>query len=377
MKKTYQPKYPLNYCVRGINSFVKIAYDLDDELINFLKDISPYKICVITDTNVANLYENALRNALSTLNIDQFWYRILPGEQYKTLVTVHKILEEIWPYMTRDSLIIAFGGGVVGNIAGTVASLIFRNCPFIHIPTTFMAQADSAIGIKQAVNGTYAKNAYGAYHTPLAVFNYIKFLETLPNEQFRNGLAESIKVAVARSPNFGLKLKNLLLKFPNFASKDIYYILEETIYPKLAGLTADPYEKNSLLFLEIGHTIGHAIEKASQFNIHHGAAIAIGMLIEAKIGIQLGITNKDVYRHLTELIGTLSFPNKISANVSIDDILHYTQCDNRRISSGPVYVLPIEMGKTHTLSGIDVNLIRDTLNEFKIDNSIALISQVS
>ncbi len=365
MKKKYQPKYPLHYSVHGINSFVKIAYDLDDELIKFLKDISPYKICIITDTTVANLYENRLKNALSTLNIDQFWYRTMPGEQYKTLATVHKILDEIWPYMTRDSLIIAFGGGVVGNIAGTVASLIFRNCPFIHIPTTFMAQADSAIGIKQAVNGIHAKNAYGAYHTPLAVFNYIKFLDTLPNEQFRNGLAESIKVAVARSPDFSLQLKNLLLKFPNFESSDIYYILEETIYPKLAGLTADPFEKNSLLFLEIGHTIGHAIEKASQFNIHHGEAIAIGMLIEAKIGIRLGITSQDVYNHLTELLGSLSFPNKISTNVCIDDILHYTQYDNRRIGADSVYVFPTKIGQTYTVSGIDVNLIRDTLKEFK------------
>lgn len=353
------------YSVNGINSFVKIGHGLEDDLTKFIKDLAPYRICVITDETVANLYETSLKTTLASINIVQYWCKIPPGEKSKTLKTVHSVLEEIWPHITRDSLIIAFGGGVVGNLAGTVASLIFRSCPFIHIPTTFIGQADSSIGIKQAVNGTYAKNAYGAYHMPLAVFNDIKFLSTLPAEHLRNGLAESIKVAISRSPDFTFQLKNILGKFPNFSNREIYYILEETISPKLAGLTEDPYEKKMLLFLEIGHTIGHALESASNTKIHHGVAIAIGMLIEAKIGIQLGITNEDVYNYLTELLGTLSFPDKIPNNVRVDDIIDCIQHDNRRIAKGPIFVFPTELGQTHALAGIDLTLIHDTLNKFK------------
>ena len=267
--------------------------------------------------------------------------------------------------MTRDSLIIAFGGGVVGNIAGTVASLIFRGCQFIHIPTTFMAQADSSIGIKQAVNGSKAKNAYGSYHIPLAVFNYIKFLDTLPIHHLRNGMAESVKVAVARSPDFVHSLEKILPNFPNFSYAELYSILETTIHHKITGLTNDPYEKNSLLFLEIGHTVGHAIEHASNFTIHHGEAIALGMLVEAQVGMELSITTEATYNTLANLLTLLNFSDKLPKEVDINDILNYIKFDNRRTSLGPIFVIPRVLGETCTCSSIEENLLWKVLDTFK------------
>jgi 3-dehydroquinate synthase len=358
----------LSYVVNDVKSFVKISNVFGEGMREFLERISPHAVCVITDQNVSHLYENDLRSILDNLPGHQMWCRIIPGEESKTLATVQDILEEIWPHMTRDSLIIAFGGGVVGNIAGTVASLIFRGCDFIHVPTTFMAQADSAIGIKQAVNGKSAKNAYGSYHTPLAVFNYLKLLDTLSVDHLRNGLAESIKVAIARSPEFTLSLKELLLKFPSFSRGEMQYIIGTTIFHKINGLTNDPYEKNSLLFLEIGHTVGHAIEYASDFLIHHGEAIAIGMLVEARIGIRLDITSEETYRSLDELLSILAFPKLLPTGVDINKILHYIKCDNRRTSSGPLFVFPTTLGQTVTRSKIDCNLIRVVLESFYFSN---------
>jgi 3-dehydroquinate synthase/2-deoxy-scyllo-inosose synthase len=335
--------------------------------LKYINTIAPFRICVISDTTVADLYENSLRDLLSSLKIksDQYWYKILPGEASKTLKVVNDVLEEILPHMTRDSLIIAFGGGVVGNLAGTVAALLFRGCQFIHLPTAFMAQADSAIGIKQAVNASFAKNAFGAYHTPLAVFNDIRFLDTLPVSQWRNGLAESIKVGVTRSPEFAKELKNLIPKLSHFSDEDIFYLLEETIYPKLIGLSDDPHEKNSLLYLEIGHTLGHAIERASKGTILHGTAIALGMIIETKIGMMLGISSDSVYECLTELFNLLFFPNRIPPDISTQDIMQCLLCDNRRIATGPVFVFATTLGRTCTNSKIDLNLVREVLDEYR------------
>jgi len=362
----HQTKHPFSYTVGDIESSVIIGKNLENEIVDFLKSLNPHSIAVITDINVASLHGERLSRILDKIAFSpNHWFCVDPGEKSKSLGTANKILDKMLPLMTRDSVIISFGGGVVNNLAGTVASLLFRGTRLIHIPTTFMAQADAAIGIKQAVNSVSAKNTYGAYHVPLCVFNDIEFMKTLSNDQWRYGLSESVKVGIARSPEFALELKNIIKKCPNFLDADIYYLMEETIYPKIAGLEQDPYEKSSLLFLEIGHTIGHAIESASNGLIPHGVGIAIGMLVETRIAIKIGISSEHVYESLLELFTLLSHPTSIPSYISADRIIECMLCDNRRVATGPLFVFAVDIGKTITKSGVDLDLIRDTILKFQ------------
>ncbi|MDY6854753.1 MAG: iron-containing alcohol dehydrogenase [Thermodesulfobacteriota bacterium] len=245
----YQTKHPLSYKVGDIESSVIIGKNLETEIADFLRKLNPHSIAVITDTNVAGLHGDRLCRILDNgVSVPQHWFSVEPGEKSKSLSTANRILDDMLPFMTRDSVIISFGGGVVNNLAGTVSSLLFRGTRLVHIPTTFMAQADAAIGIKQAVNSPSAKNAYGAYHTPLCVFNDIDFMKTLSVGHWRCGLSESVKVGVARSPEFASGLKEIIKKCPNFSDVDIYHLIEETIYQKITGLNQDPYEKTPSFF---------------------------------------------------------------------------------------------------------------------------------
>ena len=362
----YQTKHPLSYTVGNIESSVIIGKNLETEIADFLLKLNPYSIAVITDTNVAGLHGERLRRILDNLvSVPQHWFPVEPGEKSKSLGTTNRILDDMLPLMTRDSVIISFGGGVINNLAGTVSSLLFRGTRLVHIPTTFMAQADAAIGIKQAVNSASAKNAYGAYHTPLSVFNDIEFMKTLSVDHWRCGLSESVKVGVARSPEFASGLKEIIKKCPNFLDADIYHLMEETIYPKIAGLEQDPFEKSSLLFLEIGHTIGHAIESASNGSILHGVGIAMGMLVETRVAIKMGISSEHVYESLLELFTILSHPTSLPPHVSADRIIECLLCDNRRVATGPLFVFAVDIGKTITRSGVDLDLVKDTLLEFQ------------
>lgn len=375
----HSSRYDLRYSINGAQSYVILGRELSDVISKEISSLSPHVVCVISDQNVAQLHQEWLRDLLGSVRNKprQYWHILPPGEHSKTLSVAEKVLEDILPHMTRDGLIIALGGGVVGNLSGTVASLLFRGTRFLHIPTSFMAQADSAIGIKQAVNARIAKNAFGAYHTPIGVFNDLRLLDTLPAIEFRNGLAESIKVAVARKPDFAIALRSLLERFGRFSDDDIYFLLEETIYPKLAGLSTDPYEKNSLVYLEIGHTVGHAIERASGGRIPHGEAIAMGMLIETRCAIELHISNEFVFETLADLFRLLSFPEHVPDDVSSADIIRSIRCDNRRVEAGPVFVLATDIGKTRSVTGIDLQLVQNIIETFRIDGNYSARAKVS
>ena len=190
-------------------------------------------------------------------------------------------------------------------------------------------------------------------------------MKTLSADHWRCGLSESVKVGIARSPEFASELKEIIKQCSHFSNAVLYHLLEETIYPKLAGLEQDPYEKSALLFLEIGHTTGHALESASNGSIPHGVGIALGMLVETRVAIKMGLSSEHVYDSLLELFTLLSHPTSIPPNVSADRIVECMLCDNRRVATGPLFVFAVDIGKTITKSGVDLKLVKETLLEFQ------------
>lgn len=253
-----------------------------------IKEISKTnKLFVVTDSTVNKLHYKALFRALSTFEVVCVISNNKSFESYNE--TVNQLLEN---GITKNDLLIAFGGGTVGDLTGLIAATLFRGMDYIQIPTTLLAQIDSSIGGKTAIDTKFGKNLIGAFHNPKLVLIDSYFLETLPLREYNNGLAEAIKMSLL----FDYKLY-LEIKSKEFLTlEDIFKILN---YKKEIVLK-DPFDQNIRQLLNFGHTFGHAIEKTNNYEtFKHGEAISHGMILALKLGIKLNITNQDILDDVT------------------------------------------------------------------------------
>lgn len=260
------------------------------------------KVLVITDFNVDKLYGNNIRNSLSKNNIKSKIIYIEPGEKSKSIKSAERIYNELLKFeMTRQNLIIAFGGGVVGDLGGFVASTFMRGIPFIQVPTTLLAQVDSSIGGKVAVNLPMGKNLVGSFYHPKAVYIDSIVLNTLENKYFYDGIAEVIKYGCIKDKGLFGKLKEIDIK------KSSTDILEQIVYKccNIKGRIVEEDEKDTgeRMILNFGHTIGHAIEKVYNYEKYtHGEAVAIGMYTITKKSEEMGLTEKGTANEIKKLL---------------------------------------------------------------------------
>lgn len=246
-------------------------------------------------------------------------------------------------------LIIAFGGGVIGDLAGFIAGTIFRGIRFVNIPTTLLAMSDSSIGGKTGINTDFGKNLVGVYKQPLFVVIDTFFLKTLDHAEYSNGIAEIIKAALIGS----LDLTNDLLE----GKKAIEEIIYQALMIKRAIVLADPYEENIRMFLNFGHTFGHAIEKHHQYKIKHGYCVAEGMDLAIRFGIKKGLTNKTILATLTELYKKYNLKMfKGNSNLYLEDIKYDKKNLNKKLhfvvisEIGSAEIIQIEEGDLNDLS---------------------------
>lgn len=265
------------------------------------------KILIIIDETVWNYWGNQLNQYWVKYNLDITVKKIQAIERNKTLSTIQEIMDfAIKSGISRSSLIIAIGGGIIGNIAGLVAGLLYRGVKLIHVPTTIVAMADSILSNKQAVNSALSKNSFGIYYTPEKCFIDTRLLETLPRLHINAGLVEIAKNILAFDPQNIDHFRNLIssnLDYNSFAE-----IVLLGIKQKAKLLEMDRFEKGPGLILEYGHTIGHALEYI--MNIPHGIAVGLGMLVESEISRAKGWLSYEefkIHRELIELcIGELA-----------------------------------------------------------------------
>lgn len=251
------------------------------------------RLLIVVDSELPMSARDQLTAAVND-KIPAVWLEMRGGDaSSKTLGAVEHVLGVAEQHLTRESVVVSFGGSSITNLAGTCAALIYRGVGLIHIPTTVMGQADGAIGLKQAVNGRYGKNMYGAYHLPLAVLNDLTLLSTLGREQIIQGFAEIAKAALA----VGGDLLDLLV---TSASPANHFVVPEELLGtaihraamyKVNHLHVDPREEGVLRLMEIGHVTAHAIEAASGGAIHHGEAVAMGVMAEASMSRDLGLAS--------------------------------------------------------------------------------------
>ncbi|MBG9979563.1 3-dehydroquinate synthase [Facklamia sp. DSM 111018] len=290
---------------------------------------------LLTDQHVAQLYSEQLEKLQS---IEQVYVHTLPaGEESKSLSAYQEVLTKMAVLdFTRSDCFIAWGGGVIGDLGGFIASTYLRGIPFIQVPTTLLAMVDSAIGGKTGLNFATYKNQIGSFYQPQWVHIDPAYLKTLDHRQINNGLAEVIKYGILCDPNLFEQIK---------VSKDqldYFSIIRRSLEIKHHYVSQDPYDQGQRQFLNLGHTFGHAIEAVSHHQIHHGEAVAIGLSWIAQASYQLGWTHTD----LKPLLESVYQQHGLSHDFVGDsfDLLNAMTHDKKSLGQKIHLIIPIEIG---------------------------------
>lgn len=343
-----------------------IGSDFLQTVLSQIKKLLPGKeLFLITDSNVAKTKH--LKDLLGKENLPRFV--IAPaGEKSKNINTVIKIIDAMEKQaLGRDTAVIALGGGTVGDVAGFVAAIFKRGVPVVQIPTTTVAQADSSVGGKTGVDSSISKNAFGAFKNPAAVFIDVSTLKTLDKKQFNSGLVESIKHALLADKNYFSFLLNNLDDILARKSKPLEYIAVKNCRFKADVVENDPYEKNKRRILNYGHTIGHAVESASNYKILHGQAVAIGIVAANIIEQKLGLAAQERLEILKDLFAKLDINLKIPKSITKRRLLDIISRDKKAVNKWPRFVLLEKTGKVLCRDGQFAHPVERKITEQAID----------
>lgn len=312
------------------------------------------KALIISDTNVGPLYSNEIIKALSENNIGIRTILIDPGESSKTIEKAMDIYTTALNFrMDRDSLFIALGGGVVGDLAGFTASTYMRGVPYLQIPTSLLAQVDSSVGGKTAVNHPLGKNMIGSFYQPKGVLINTDTLKSLPVRQISTGLAEVIKYGVIADKNLFSYLEENIEKVFSFDDKVLNHIIYKSCTIKAKIVAQDEKDKGIRGILNFGHTIGHAIEAETSFTEYtHGESVAIGMVAEAELAQLLGLIDKGFVDRLKNLLLKAKLPIKLP-NIDTDRLIKHMQRDKKNKIGKIVFVLPTKLGRVEMFDNIE------------------------
>jgi len=300
-----------------------------NRLHSIIKELRPDNVFLISDTNVFPLYKDKV--------LYDGKFIIEAGEPSKTLDTVYNIYEEMHKCaITRSSLVVALGGGVVGDIAGFAAATYMRGIRIIQVPTSLLAQIDSSIGGKTGVDTPFGKNSVGSIWQPEAVIADTNFLSTLPKYYIQDGLGEAIKYGcIADAELFDI------LSSGFYTYDDI---IPRCVKIKADIVSRDEFETHERKILNFGHTFGHAIEKCEKYRgLSHGMAVGIGMVIAAQIGEKIGFTEKGVTDEIMYVLHRQGLP--ISTDIPYKDLIDAIASDKKRKGKSISFILPKKIGE--------------------------------
>ena len=291
-----------------------------------------------------------------------------PGEGSKHIGTVVAIVEAMEKALLgRDSMIVALGGGTVGDIAGFAAAIFKRGVKVAQIPTTTVAQADSSVGGKTGVDSTISKNAYGAFWQPAVVYIDVDTLATLDDRQYRAGLVESVKHALIADAGYFDYLEANLAAILARDGGVLEHIARRNCEIKAAVVEEDPTEKNRRRVLNFGHTIGHAIESASGFRLLHGEAVAVGIVAAERIAQKLDLATPQRLARIQKVLSGLSMPLKIPGGLQKDLLIDIMRRDKKAVGQWPRFVLLEAIGRAYCRDGqwaheVDPRIVDETLD---------------
>lgn len=295
----------------------------------------PCKVCIVADDNVAKLYLNTVKQSLTQKGFATSSFIFTHGETNKTLKTVSEILEFLAEkQFDRSDVIVALGGGITGDLAGFAAACYMRGIRYIQVPTTLLAAVDSSVGGKTGVNLSKGKNLAGAFWQPEAVICDTQTFLTMPKAQYKDGLAEAVKCGIIGDPALFDMLCN--------KQYDIEEVIERCISLKAKIVSEDEKESGIRALLNFGHTVGHAIEKSSDYQVSHGQAVSIGMVIMARAAEKNGIAEAGLTQKLIDALKTLELP--ITHNEDRVAVLENIRSDKKKKGGDITLVLPEKIG---------------------------------
>jgi shikimate kinase/3-dehydroquinate synthase len=307
-------------------------------------------MAVVSDSNVGPIYAEGILRSLEKAGFQASQVTIPAGEAHKNIRT----LQNLWTAflearIERGSTVVALGGGVVGDLAGFAAATYMRGVRWVAVPTSLLAMVDASLGGKTGADLPQGKNLVGAFHPPALVLADQVTLSTLPEAELHNGMAEVVKHGVLADP----ALFSLCSQGWGSISKNWDAIVRRAMAVKIRVIQEDPYEKGRRAALNLGHTLGHAVELASDFRLKHGEAVSVGMVFAARLAEQMGIGEAGVAREITATLQGLGLPTEIPPSLDREQVLAAMERDKKRAGGATRFVLPVKIGEVRW--GIEVS----------------------
>lgn len=334
------------YVNLGENSYdIKFAADFGG-FAEAMKEINaPKKLLIVTDTNVEKLYAAEINNILSEAGYDCAVYAFEAGEEHKSMESILGICEAcVENKLDRKSMIVALGGGVVGDMAGFAAAIYMRGIRFVQVPTTLLSQSDSSVGGKTGIDFAGSKNILGAFHQPKLVYINVGTLKTLPKEQFISGMGEVIKHGIIRDRKFFDFLCDNSEKVKKLEPETLIYMAKVNCGIKADVVEHDEKENGLRAILNFGHTIGHAVESAYDFEKTHGACVGIGMIAASYIALKRGMIEEQQLSAIEKAMELYGFELKVKLPDN-ETVWNYMQKDKKKLEGKLKFVLPTTIGE--------------------------------
>ncbi|NPA82613.1 MAG: 3-dehydroquinate synthase [Epsilonproteobacteria bacterium] len=317
------------------------------------------KVAIITNPKVSGLHIKKLLNSLKAKEI--YIVTVPDGEDYKNMESLNFILERLFDHkLDRKSALIAFGGGVIGDMTGFAAAIFQRGIEFIQIPTTLLSQVDASVGGKTGINNRFGKNLIGAFHQPSAVYIDIDFLKTLPKREFSAGVAEIIKMAVTFDKEFFEWLERADLK----KDEDLKTAIRKSIETKAKVVAQDEKEKGIRAVLNYGHTFAHVIENITNYKTYlHGEAVAIGINMANLLAVKLNLLTEEEANRIEKLLKRYDLPTTFKIEDPNEFYEHFF-LDKKSMDSKIKFILPKHIGGYEMRDDIDKDIVIELLKEF-------------
>jgi shikimate kinase / 3-dehydroquinate synthase len=327
-----------------------------DRLGALLKERELGNPILVTDQNVAKLHAERLLAALQDAGFHPALLTIPAGEGYKTLDTVQRLWHGFLEHgLDRRSTVVALGGGVIGDLAGFAASTYMRGTRWVCVPTTLLAMVDASLGGKTGFDLPEGKNLIGSFFPPRLVLADPEMLKTLPDAEFTAGLAEVVKHGIISDP----EVFDLCAQGPGCVRDHLEHIVKRAMGVKIQIIEQDPYEKGFRAALNLGHTVGHAVELVSQFRLRHGEAVAIGMASEARLAEKLAIARDGLFDRISDVLLKLGLPVRIPDELSRVEILRAMRVDKKKNARAIRFALPAEIGRVELVEVSDLEMALD------------------
>ncbi len=340
-----------------LKQLIDNSYDITIDTIE--KKHFDKKVAIVTNPKVAGLH---LAYLLSKISAKELYIITVPdGEEYKNQASIDLILESLFNHrFNRKSMLIAFGGGVIGDMTGYAASIYQRGINFIQVPTTLLSQVDASVGGKTGINNAYGKNLIGAFHQPKAVYIDPYFLSTLPKREFGAGVAEIIKIAVTFNKDFF----EFLEKADLHDKKVLQEAIKQAVETKADVVAKDEKEHGLRAALNYGHTFGHVIENETNYKTYlHGEAVAIGMVMANEVAVAMGMMSEEEAQRVKKLLEKYNLPT----SYVIKDVNSFYETfflDKKSSDASVTFIVPVGIGGVKITDAVDKELILSVLSKF-------------